>query len=289
MEIRLLKAKPLSYGGIRDLSSINYIVIHYTGNANDTARGNANYFATSNTRTAGAHYFVDDKEVWQSVPDIYTAWSVGGGLYENEVKTTGGGKYFNKCTNANSISIELCCNPPKEATIENALELVRILMQKYNIPKSNVIRHFDVTGKHCPAYWSVTENNNKRWLTEFWNRIGGRDMTKTETEKICNDMIYKYNEILRAELLTRMDDLKKETKELLSLKKDKELMYNKVEDVPAWAADTVMKCIENGFIQGDGKNLALSYSDLRMIVIVDRMLSVTTNEIKELLNELVEE
>ena len=39
-----------------------------------------------------------------------------------------------------------------EATMENAAALGRKLMAKYNIPLSNVYRHFDVTGKHCPSY-----------------------------------------------------------------------------------------------------------------------------------------
>ncbi|MBQ7265160.1 MAG: N-acetylmuramoyl-L-alanine amidase [Firmicutes bacterium] len=265
MEIRLLKAKPISYGGIRDLSSLQYIVIHYTGNVNDTARGNANYFATSNTRTAGAHYFVDDKEVWQSVPDIYTAWSVGGGLYEKEIATTGGGKYYGKCTNNNSVSIELCGIPPKENTIENALELTRILMQRYNIPKSNVIRHFDVTGKHCPAYWSVTDTNNKKWLTEFWNKIGGReDMTREETEKICNDMIYKYNE-------PQNKEIQKLREEVEALKDTANRKYEKIEDVPEWFRDATAKAVEKELIKGTGKGLGLNEVKSWTLTLLDRL------------------
>ena len=36
--------------------------------------------------------------------------------------------------------------------MENAAALGRDLMEKYGIPLSNVYRHFDVTGKHCPSY-----------------------------------------------------------------------------------------------------------------------------------------
>ena len=35
-------------------------------------------------------------------------------------------------------------------TIENVLELTYTLMNKYNIPKENVLRHYDVTNKVCP-------------------------------------------------------------------------------------------------------------------------------------------
>ena len=49
-------------------------------------------------------------------------------------------------------------------------------MKKYNIPASNVIRHFDVTGKLCPAYWSGRENAGK-WEKEFKSRLVEPDPT----------------------------------------------------------------------------------------------------------------
>lgn len=38
-----------------------------------------------------------------------------------------------------------------QETVDNAVTLVRELMKKYNVPPENVIRHYDVTGKICPA------------------------------------------------------------------------------------------------------------------------------------------
>ena len=168
-------ANKSNYGSKRSTSNIKYIVIHYTANDGDTDEANANYFA-SRIIKASAHYFVDDDSVTQSVPDNYVAWSVGGSKYSN-CKTTGGGKYYTKCTNSNSISIELCDAKkdgkiyPTKKTIENALELTKKLMKKYNIPVSNVIRHFDVTGKTCPAYWCGTSEKNQLWKTEFHNKL----------------------------------------------------------------------------------------------------------------------
>ena len=150
-------AKSTNHGGKRSVDSIKYIVIHYTGNDGDTDENNGKYFH-NNTVKASAHYFVDSDSVTQSVPDNYVAWSVGGSRYGNCSKT-GGGKYYGKCTNANSISIELCDDAkngkiyPSKATIENAISLTKKLMKKYSIPKSRVIRHFDVNGKSCPEYW----------------------------------------------------------------------------------------------------------------------------------------
>lgn len=136
-------------------SPIKYIVIHYTANNGDTAKGNVDYYGSTNVG-ASAHYFVDEYDtVYQSVKDEDTAWAVGGTS-----------KYLHpECRNANSISIEMCSRningskrPAtdtgwyfKDETIENAAELTRFLMDKYNIPIENVIRHYDVWGKICPA------------------------------------------------------------------------------------------------------------------------------------------
>ena len=47
-----------------------WIVLHYTGNNNDTAKGNANYFSNPVIPVRSANYFVDEKEIYCSViPD----------------------------------------------------------------------------------------------------------------------------------------------------------------------------------------------------------------------------
>lgn len=160
-----------NYGSRRRLSDILYIVIHYTANDGDTDENNGKYFR-NNIVKASAHYFVDSDSVTRSVPDDYVAYSVGGNKYAN-CATTGGGKFYGKCTNANSLSVELCDDYkngtvyPSAATIANALELVRDLMRKYGVPVSHVIRHFDVTGKNCPAYWT----NDSKWKAEFHGKL----------------------------------------------------------------------------------------------------------------------
>lgn len=189
-------ANKKNYGSKRKTSSIKYIVIHYTANDGDSDEGNANYFA-SNIIKASAHYFVDDNSVTQSVPDNYVAWSVGGSKYSN-CKKTGGGKYYTKCTNSNSISIELCDTKkngkvyPTDKTITNAIELTKKLMKKYNIPETNVIRHFDVTGKGCPNYWCGTTDKNKLWKSEFNNKLTDNGATNNKTfyvVKITSDSL----------------------------------------------------------------------------------------------------
>ena len=152
-------AKPISYGNKRSLNSIKYIVIHYTGNKGDTAKGNANYFATSNQRQAGAHFFVDKSgTIYKSINMNRIAWAVGG-----KVSTAGSaGSYYGKCTNTNSISIELCdcMNDTNWEQMLAARQLVQYIKKKCPNAKT-IIRHWDVSGKSCPG--SMTGKANKKW------------------------------------------------------------------------------------------------------------------------------
>lgn len=183
MNIKTNLANKGNYGSTRSTSNIKYIVIHYTGNDGDTDENNGKYFK-NNIVKASANYFVDSDSITQSVPDNYVAWSVGGSKY-SDCDKTGGGKYYGKCTNSNSISIELCDDVkngvvyPSAKTIQNAIELTKMLMNKYNIPQANVIRHFDVTGKKCPAYWV----DDAKWKSEFWNKLGNTTISKVDKYK----------------------------------------------------------------------------------------------------------
>lgn len=141
---------------------IKYLVIHYVG-ATGGAQDNCKYFYDT-YRGVSAHYFVGHKgEIWQCVDDADIAWHCGtNGTYKH--------KY---CRNSNSIGIEMCCKKDskgnwyfEEETVAATVELVKMLMKKYNIKIENVIRHYDVTGKNCPAPYI----NNAKWQG-FKNKV----------------------------------------------------------------------------------------------------------------------
>lgn len=159
IKINELLAKPVSYGGTRKLTDVKYIVIHYTGNKGDTAEGNAKYFAYTNTRKAGAHFFVSKNgEIYKSIDMNRIAWSVGG-LYS---RSNGAGTYYEKCTNSNSVSIELCdcLNGTDWEQMKAVRQLVKYIQEKCPNAKA-VIRHWDVNGKQCPA--PMTGRFNEKW------------------------------------------------------------------------------------------------------------------------------
>lgn len=226
-----------NYGERRDASAVRYLVYHYTGCDGDTARANAVYYSNAAVQ-ASAHYFVDDTEIIQSVPELYTAWAVGGKKW-SDCAQTGGGTLHGVVTNANSVSIEMCDTVrdgklmATEATLANAAALGRKLMALYGIPIDRVVRHFDVTGKHCPAYFM----ESAAWAA-FKLRLTAEE----------GKTMSRYNTL-------------------------QEIM----ERAP-WAVETVEKLVDAGAIRGSGAkdeqgrpaDMDLSADMLRLLVICDR-------------------
>lgn len=140
--------------------------------------GNCRYYGGGN-RNASAHYFVGfNGEVWQCVEDANIAWHCGASSYKHA-----------ECRNANSIGIEMCVRKKntksmgatdkdwyfEDATVEAAAELTRYLMNKYGVPASHVIRHYDVTGKICPNPYVY--NTSAHTWDEFKRKISGQAET----------------------------------------------------------------------------------------------------------------
>lgn len=148
----------------RSSRDASYVTMHYTGNNKDTARANANYFGGAG-RNASAHLFVDDTEIYQSVPLNSVAWHCGAQTYKHAY-----------CRNANSIGIEMCCTAGNykisEKTKQNAAYLCAYICKMLGISAGEVdkyvLRHWDVTGKNCPA--QMAGSNNAEWVA-FKNMV----------------------------------------------------------------------------------------------------------------------
>lgn len=160
-------AKKISYAGSRSLKDIIAAVVHYTSNKGDTAKNNADYFATGNTVKAGAHIFVSrDGSIAYSIPIDKVANAVGG-FYTT---VNGAGSQYKKIANANSVSIELCDCATKDPSWEQMLACRELyLWLKSECPNLNkVVRHWDVNGKTCPA--RLIGKDNKKW-EHFRNKV----------------------------------------------------------------------------------------------------------------------
>ena len=120
----------------------------------------------------------------------YIAYSVGGSRYSNYKKTCGG-KYYGQASNSNTLNIELCDSVRNdvvmatEKTLDNAVDFIKKKMKEYNIDATHVIRHFDVTGKQCPAYFCYSDKNDKAWEV-FKTRLDGARFKKPSSNWIRN-------------------------------------------------------------------------------------------------------
>lgn len=133
-------------------SPVKYITVHDTGNPSAGANADAHANFINNGSTETWHYTVDDRGAIQHFYDTTRCWHAGDGRGHG---------------NMSSIGIEMCINSDGNfrKTVENTAKLVRILMDKYNIPIENVVQHNYWSGKNCPA----SLRSGKHGLT--WKRF----------------------------------------------------------------------------------------------------------------------
>ena len=126
------------------LEKINGVVIHYVGNPGTTAHANRNYFQSLSSGRedtyASSHFIVGlEGEVIQCVPLTEIA-------------------YASNTRNGDTVSIEVC-HPDETGefspvTYDRTVELTAWLCRAFRLdPETDVIRHYDVTGKECPRYY----------------------------------------------------------------------------------------------------------------------------------------
>lgn len=145
----ILPVNPYSRPGDK-VSKVTAIVVHYVGNPGTTAEQNRSYFnnlAELKNAYASSHYVVGlQGEIIQCVPLDEIA-------------------YASNNRNYDTISIE-CCHQDAEGrftgdTYNSLVRLVAALCRTYGLdPETDVIRHYDVTGKLCPIYYV---NNPDEW------------------------------------------------------------------------------------------------------------------------------
>ena len=129
------------------LTKVKGVVIHYTGNPGTTASQNRSYFeslAETKTTKASSHYIIGlSGEIIQCVPLDEIAYA------SNE-------------RNADTISIECCINNEagkfNDKTYDALVQLTAWLVGEYDLKISDIIRHYDVTGKNCPKYFVEHES-----------------------------------------------------------------------------------------------------------------------------------
>ena len=169
MKITEMFLTPNKYSrpGIK-LEKVTKIAVHYVGNPKSTAKNNRDYFENlkdTHERYVSAHFIIGlEGEIIQCIP--LNEWS-----------------YCTNQANGYSISIE-CCHPDStgkfnKATEDSLVELCAYLCKKFGLTADDVIRHYDVTGKHCPL-WYVSHPED---YTVFKERVRAALSETAETPK----------------------------------------------------------------------------------------------------------
>jgi flagellum-specific peptidoglycan hydrolase FlgJ len=155
----------------RSNSAIQWIVVHYVGALGD-AKANTDYYKSTNVGASADFWVGHGGDIWQGNDyRNYYSWHCGGGR-----QSSGGGKYFGICKNANSVGVEMCVKKKSTrtmnatdrdwyfayATITSAARLVAQLMHELDIDIEHVIRHYDVNGKYCPNPF-VFDTGDVKW------------------------------------------------------------------------------------------------------------------------------
>ena len=135
--------------------TIDAIVIHYLGNPRTTAQENHDYFESLKDLkdvSMSANYVIGTKgEIIQCVPDGEVA-------------------YASNSYNDHSISIENChmtaSGKLTKQTYASLVKLTAYLADLYDLDRSQIIRHYDVTGKICPKYFVEHPDAWEQFLDE---------------------------------------------------------------------------------------------------------------------------
>lgn len=159
LDVQLLTVNEYSRPQIK-LDQVKGIVIHYTANPGSTAQENRNYFENlkdSHTTKASSHFIIGlDGEIIQCIPS-------------SEIS------YASNDRNSDVLAIE-CCHPDEsgkftDATYQSMVELTGWLCKKFDLKSSDVIRHYDITGKDCPKYFVEHEDAWKQFKKDVAARI----------------------------------------------------------------------------------------------------------------------
>ena len=127
----------------RPLEAVRGIVVHYVGNPGTSAQANRNFFANPTTEVC-SHFVIGlEGEIIQCVP-----------LGERSAASND--------RNRDTISIEVC-HPDEsgkfnDTTYASLVKLTAWLCTEFELDTSDVIRHYDVTGKLCPLYFVEHED-----------------------------------------------------------------------------------------------------------------------------------
>ncbi|HAA4344800.1 TPA_asm: N-acetylmuramoyl-L-alanine amidase family protein [Listeria monocytogenes] len=155
------------------LLRVSKIVMHYTANPGASADNHRRYFRDLKDRYASAHIFIDDKEAICIIPLNEVAYHANERSCKLTALQASTSYYRGGNANLTSIGIEMCLDKNGNitaATFNRSVDVAAELCKTYDLTASDIIRHYDVTGKNCPAPWVAKPSE----LTRFRNAVNAK-------------------------------------------------------------------------------------------------------------------
>lgn len=138
--------------------STDEIIVHFSQGPGQTAL-KVRDFLEHRLSYGGYNFLVDDTNILQLTEDEEMAPHVGGKMTSLFESKFGKQRFYNGYSIQNWHTIGVCfCHPdttgkPTDKTYANLVSVLADLCIRYNKGPDNLYRHYDVTGKDCPAYY----------------------------------------------------------------------------------------------------------------------------------------
>ena len=157
------------------INIVKAIVIHWTGVPNQSPIDTIDYW-NSDDRIGSAQYVVSTRGgIFQAMPEEERARHAGSSDGKYQPKAT---ELFGDGINPNAYSIGIEMEPINwagefsEETFNATVLLTSELCERYNLdPYSEVIRHYDVTGKECPKLYVNDEIAWRSFLDAVYEKM----------------------------------------------------------------------------------------------------------------------
>lgn len=175
------------------------IILHYTANPGGTAKNHADFFDGSDGgggRYAGAQVFVDKTQALALMPLNEVAYQANEAACRIAALKGSLGSYKGNA-NVTSLGVEMCIEKDGSIateTFNRTVDVVVELCRKYNLNQNNLYRHYDVTGKNCPAPWVARPADFARFKNAVAAKLKG-DTTGDKFYAYAPDYVKTLKEI----------------------------------------------------------------------------------------------
>lgn len=184
LDVQLIPVNEYSRPG-DPLTEVNAVVVHYLGNPGTTGQENRDYFASlaeTGEEYASPHFVIGlEGEIIQLVP-------------LDEIS------YCSNDRNYDTVAVE-CCHPDEsgvftDATYDSLVLLTAWLCQKFDLEYTDIIRHYDVTGKICPRAFVENPDYYYAFKADVANTMG-IEITADEIAASSDDTFMDPEEVER--------------------------------------------------------------------------------------------